>query len=99
MRRHQFRTPIVFDDNYDPDAIDLPGDPVVVLDSVNPGNNITGTWTAATRNAFLDRVQSDYDSMMAALAAEQTGDEDLAVDYWCEVFGNKFRTLSEKEEE
>jgi hypothetical protein len=99
LRKHQLRKPIIFNDNYDPRSVAVPRDPIIVLDSVNPANNVTAAWTAATREAFLDRVQSAYDSMMDAITAEQTGDEDLAIDYWCEVFGNQFRTLSEKEEE
>lgn len=99
LRRHQLLEPIAFADYYDPATIALPDDPVVVLDSVNAANNITRTWTSATREAYLDRVQDAYDAMMEARSCELDGDEDGAVDAWCEVFGEAFRTLSDETEE
>jgi hypothetical protein len=96
MRQHQFRTPIIFDDYYDPKTVKV-ADTVVVMDSVNPKNNITSSWTAKTRDDFLERVQQAYNAMMDARSAEQDDDEDEAVDHWCRVFGNDFRNLSEEE--
>jgi len=40
-----------------------------------------------------------YDAMMEARSAELDGDEEAAVDAWCQVFGEAFRTLSEPEED
>ena len=99
LRKHQFNEPIVFDDYYDPAEVKVATGTVVVLDSVNPDNNVTSTWTAKTRTDFLDRIQDAYDSTTAAWSAERDGDEDEAVDHWCEVFGDEFRTLSDEEEE
>ncbi len=98
MRQHQFRTPILFGDHYKPSSVKLPAHPVVVMDAVNPENNITATWTTRTRDEFLERVQQAYNAMMAARSAEQDDDEDEAVDHWCRVFGNDFRKLSEEED-
>lgn len=98
LRKHQLREPIVFDDHYDSTEVKLATGTVVVLDSVNPQNNVTSTWTERTRTEFLDRVQEAYDSTTAAWSAERDGDEDEAVGYWCEVFGDEFRTLSEEED-
>lgn len=97
MRKHGFGEPIVFADNYDPAKVTLATGTAVVLDSVNPKNNVAYAWTTATRDAFLDRVQEAYDAMMDARSCEQDGDEDEAVDHWCRVFGDDFRTLSEEE--
>jgi len=99
LRRHQLLEPIIFDDTYDPSTVSVPADAVVVLDSVNAENNVTSTWTEATRLAYLDRVQEAYDAMMLARSAEIDDDEEAAVDAWCLVFGDAFRTLSEPEEE
>jgi hypothetical protein len=99
LRRHQLREPIIFADYYDPDRVVLPRDEVVVLDSVNASNNVTREWTAATRDRFIDRVQEAYDAMIDARVAENAGDEDSAVEHWCRVFGDAFRTLSEDEED
>lgn len=97
MRKHAFESPIAFDDNYDTSSLSYPNDAVVILDSVNPDNNVAAPWTTATRNRYLDRVEDAYDASTAAWSAERDGDEDEAVDHWCEIFGDQFRTLSEKE--
>jgi hypothetical protein len=98
LRKHGLREPIVFDDYYDPEGVELATGKVVVLDSVNPKNNVTSAWTERTRAEFLDRVQDAYDATVSAWSAEADGDEDEAVDYWCALFGDAFRTLSEEEE-
>lgn len=97
LRKHGLQEPIVFDDYYDPEEVEQATGTVVVLDSVNPKNNVTAAWTEQTRTDFLDRVQDAYDATVAAWSAERDGDEDEAVEHWCRVFGDTFRTLSEEE--
>lgn len=99
FRKHQFLEPIVFSDYYDAKKVKLPNDKVIVMDSVNPQNNVTGLWTEETRIKYLDKIHDAYDAMMEARSAELDGDEDAAVDAWCQVFGEAFRTLSESEED
>jgi hypothetical protein len=98
MRKHQLLKPIAFSDYYDADKIKLPADQVIVMDSVNPENNVTRNWTEAIRQGYLECVQTAYDAMMDARSWELEGDEEAAVDAWCEVFGEEFWTLSEEEE-
>ncbi len=98
VRRHGLRQPIIFDDNYDPRKVNLATGTVVVLDPINPENNITAAWSDRTRTEFLDRVQDAYDATVAAWSAEADGDEQEAVDHWCELFGDAFRNLSEEED-
>ncbi|SRR6266404_302819 len=98
FRKHQFLEPIVFSDYYDSSKIALPDDAVIVMDSVNPENNITCTWTESTRTGYLERIHQAYDAMMDARSYELDEEEDGAVDQWCRVFGPQFRTLSEKED-
>lgn len=95
LRKHQFLEPIIFDDFYNVNRVVLPADQVVIMDSVNPNNNIAKTWTEKTRLSYLERVQEAYDAMMDAKSCEFDGDENAAVDAWCQVFGDEFRTLSE----
>lgn len=99
FRKHQFLEPVIFSDNYDATKVQLPSDKVIVMDSVNQHNNVTGFWTETTRTQYLNRIQDAYDAMMEARSAELDGDEDAAVDAWCQVFGEAFRTMSEPEEE
>jgi hypothetical protein len=98
MRQHEFKTPILFDDYYKPSEAKLPSHAVIVMDAVNPSNNITATWTNRTREEFMKRVQQAYNAMMDARSAEQDEDEGEAVDQWCRVFGEDFRKLSEEED-
>lgn len=97
LRQRQFLTPIIFSDYYSAGDVQLPNDPVVVLDSVNADNNITRLWTEKTRLAYLERIQDAYDAMMYARSCELDNDEEGAVDCWCDVFGPDFRTLSEED--
>lgn len=97
-RKHRFANPIVFADHYDPAKIKLPKDTVVVLDAVNAENNVAHFWTTSTREAYLDAIEDAYTSTLEALSAELDGDEEAAVDAWCQIFGPAFRTLSEAEE-
>jgi len=97
LRKHRLAERIVFDDHYDPKKVALATGTVVVLDSVNPKNNVTSLWTSKTRDEFLDRVEDAYDASTAAWSAERDGDEDQAVDHWCEIFGDKFRSLSKED--
>jgi hypothetical protein len=99
LRKHQFLEPIIFGDYYDISSVTVPGDPVIVLDSVNPDNNITYAWTERTRLDYLDRIQEAYDAIMDARSCEVDGDEDGAVEQWCRIFGPAFETLSQPEEE
>lgn len=96
LRKHGLTQPIVFDDYYDPKKVTLATGTVVVLDSVNAKNNVTAFWTSDTRHQFLDRVEEAYDASTSAWSAERDGDEEEAVDHWCRVFGEDFRTLSEE---
>ncbi len=98
MRQHEFKSPILFADHYTPSEVTLPSHAVIVMDAVNPSNNITAAWTTRTRDEFMKRVQQAYNAMMDARSAEQDDDEDEAVGHWCRVFGNDFRRLSEVEE-
>ena len=98
LRKHQFLKPIIFRDYYAPGSVKLPNDLVIVMDSVNPENNVAREWTENTRQGYLECVQQAYDAMMEAWSYELDGDEEAAVDAWCDVFGEAFRTLSEKED-
>ena len=97
LRKHGLTHPIVFDDNYDSKNTKLATGTVVVLDSVNPLNNVTAPWTEKSREDFLGRVENAWDDCNSALSAERDGDEDEAVDHWCSLFGEKFRTLTEED--
>jgi hypothetical protein len=99
FRKHQFLEPIIFSDYYDARKVKLPNDKVIVMDSVNPQNNVTSFWTETTRIKYMDRIHDAYDASMEARSAELDGDEEAAVDAWCRVFGDAFRTLSELDEE
>jgi Second Messenger Oligonucleotide or Dinucleotide Synthetase domain len=97
LLKHQFLEPIIFDDYYDTRRLTFPSGQVVIMDSVNLENNIAKDWTKKIRLDYLARVQDAYDWMMEARSCELDDDEEGAVEMWCQVFGNKFRFLSEGE--
>jgi hypothetical protein len=97
-QEHQFLQPIIFDDYQDISKLNLPLNQVVVMDSVNLANNITKDWTEKTRLAYVSRLQDTYDLMVYARSLEADGEEEGAVDVWCQIFGDAFRTLSEQED-
>jgi hypothetical protein len=97
-QEHQFLRAIVFDDYQDISQLSLPTNQVIVMDSVNLENNITKDWTEETRLAYVERLQVAYDLMTYAKSLEIDGDEEEAVDVWCQIFGDAFRTLSEQED-
>jgi hypothetical protein len=97
LLKHQFLEPIIFDDYYDTRRLTFPSGQVVIMDSVNLENNIAKDWTEKIRLDYLARVQDAYDWMMEARSCELDNDEEGAVEMWCQVFGNKFRFLSEGE--
>jgi hypothetical protein len=49
------------------------------MDSVNPKNNVTSTWTKAIRLRYIDHVQQAYDAMMDARNYERYSKEEAAV--------------------
>lgn len=97
-QEHQFTKPIIFADYQDTSQLNLQSNQVIVMDSVNLDNNITKDWTEKTRLAYVARLQDAYDSMVYARSLEADGDEEGAVEVWCQIFGDKFRTLSEQED-
>ena len=54
LRKHQFLEPIVFSDYCDASKIKLPTDHIIVMDSVNPKNNVTRDWTETTRQGRVN---------------------------------------------
>lgn len=93
---HRLTEPIVFEDYYDASDAVLPDDSVVVMDVVNPGNNVGAKLdTDAKRAAYVAAAQEAYDAASYARTLELDGEIDQAVDVWCEVFGTDFRTLSD----
>jgi hypothetical protein len=91
---HQLQKPIIFYDYYKSRSIQLPSDPVIVLDTVDPTNNITHKWDEGKRRGYIRRVQQTYKMMMQAQNYERSGKEEEAVKIWCQIFGeaSKLRT-------
>lgn len=93
--RNRFATPIIFDDYYVARNVQVPGDTVVILDSVNATNNITANWTKSTREAYVAIAEEALDAALQARSAELDDELDDAVELWSEIFGEKFLELSE----
>lgn len=98
LSKNQFLEPIVFNDYYDLHCIQLPDDPVVILDTVNPTNNVTYKWDEGTRRGYMKRVQRAYEHILQAIQCEKRGDEEAALDAWCQVFGERFRGAQKQQQ-
>ncbi len=88
--RHAFAQPIVFSDYYDARAVRYPHDPVVVLDAVNPENNVAHHWNKEIKQTYLTYIRQTYDCIQQARACERARREQAALDTWCKVFGDMF---------
>jgi hypothetical protein len=95
LSHHAFSEPIIFGDYYDPHSVTLPGDLVIVLDAVNYKNNVASKWDESIKRGYLKCVQQTFESIRQAQDAERKGDEELALHWWCQIFGDDFRRLSQ----
>lgn len=95
LSQHAFSQPIVFNDYYETKSVKLSGDPVVVLDAVNPGNNVASKWTKRIKNGYLKSLKETCDCIKQAQHDERTGHAEAALEAWCQVFGDDFRRLSQ----
>ena len=86
---------IIFGNYYDVKSVKRSKDLVVVLDAVNPENNIAHKWDESMKRGYLNRVRQTYAFIKKAQKAEQRGNEEETLDAWCEVFGDDFRRLSQ----
>ena len=87
--------PIVFNDYYDAKSVKRSDDPVVILDAVNPGNNVASKWTKGIKQGYLKSLRQTRDHIKQAQHDERTGHEEAALESWCQVFGDDFRRLSQ----
>jgi hypothetical protein len=90
---HAFARPISFG-NYDAKSVSRLEGSVVVLDAVNPENNVAHKWDETIKQGFLEQVGVTYKAIKQAQEAEQRGDEEGALNAWCKVLGDDFRRLS-----
>jgi hypothetical protein len=95
LDQHAFARPIIFSDYYDVQSVKRPNDLVVVLDAVNPENNVARKWDESLKRGYLKYVRQTYESIRHAQHYEKMGNEDAALNAWCKVFGNDFRRLSQ----
>ena len=95
LSRHAFSQPIIFSDYYNAKQVKPRSELVVVLDAVNPDNNLARKWNKGTRRGYLNCVQRTLEYSKKARDCEQKGDEQGAVDAWCQIFGDEFRRLSQ----
>jgi len=92
IARNRLRESIYFVDKRIP-ITNFPKDPVIVLDSVNPQNNVAANWTTQDRDNFANKIQNMCDVLNDALNEATAGDIDSAVEILDLVFPN-FSTWS-----
>jgi hypothetical protein len=95
MDQNAFSRPIIFSDYYEANTVRRPNDLVVVLDAVNPENNVTHKWTKGFKRNYLQQVITMLDLIKQARKHERMGREDDALDTWCQIFGEEFRHVGQ----
>ena len=81
------REQIVFSDYYNTGSIGQFGDPVRIIDPVNPNNNVAKLYTEAHANEIVEAALVAGDAIDAALAAPTKSD---TLYYWRKIFGTSF---------
>jgi hypothetical protein len=95
LSQHAFSQPIVFNKYSDMKSVKHSDDLVVVLDAVNPDNNVASKWTTEIKQGYLKFLKQTRDFIKLAQDYERTGREEAALENWCNVFGDDFRRLSQ----
>ena len=98
MRKHEFKTPILFGDYYKPSEVKMPSHVGDGHQRRQSGEQHYRDVDGRTGKESMERVQAGLQRDDGRADAEQDDDEDEAVDHWCRVFGDDFRKLSEEEE-
>jgi len=87
MARTELLTPISFTDFYAAGEIKATSDPIQVWDPVNPGNNVTRTYTETDRQRLVKTATTALEDIAWATQAPTKGD---ANDAWRNVLGPAF---------
>lgn len=95
LSQHAFTQPIIFNDYYDAKSVKRPDNLVVVLDAVNSDNNVARKWDKTIKQGYLNCVKQTRGFIRLAQDYEQKGQEEAAMDAWCQVFGDNFWRLSQ----
>lgn len=85
-----FRAPIWFDDYMRHDELRVTKSPIVIVDPVNPTNNVTGEVDEYDKGRILSKFTHAYQQTRWALKSEAEGDTVRARLRWRAVFGYNF---------
>ncbi|NNN33967.1 nucleotidyltransferase [Streptomyces sp. S3(2020)] len=85
--RTGLKSPIVFDDFYDPGDVLTTYEAIQVWDPVNPENNVASSYTEHDRQRLVDQAATSLDEISWAATAPTKGD---ANDAWRTLFGPSF---------
>jgi hypothetical protein len=69
----------------------------IVLDPVNPDNNITGKWDSNKLNEFSAWFEKARDSWSRIIRYDLDGEENLAMEELVKLFGNPFKNHCEED--
>jgi len=87
---NRFDEVIWFDDYMTLNQVRIQKSPIMIVDPVNPTNNVTGDVTCDEKEKILSKFEHAYKQATWALEAEEHGDIPLARDRWRAVFGPDF---------
>jgi hypothetical protein len=85
--RSALEDPITFCDYYPAGSAALSGEPIEIIDPVNPENNVPRLYTDLDRLTIVERAEEAGDAIDAAITAPTKGQ---TIQYWRKVFGPSF---------
>ncbi len=86
----KLRKPVYFTDYFKENKIDVEARPVIIVDPVNPRNNVTHSLNHANRLQMLRKVEKTLRRADHAFKAEESGNNRLAHRWWFSVFKEPF---------
>lgn len=87
IAKDQFKTPVAFNDYYDPSVCKKTSDEIRIWDPVNPVNNVASLYNATNKARLIEAAIDAGDAIDAALRAVNKSE---TVRYWQKVFGPTF---------
>ena len=85
MAQTELKTPVSFPENGKVGR--YPSDPVVVLDPVNPGNNVARRLQDSERKEIVAKATTAWETISAASWKSGKGD---TLELWKQIFGRSF---------
>jgi len=90
ISENKLKTPIFFADYYSKDKIDVKQKPIIIVDPVNPENNVTNSLNIFNRAHLINKVETTLRTAELAFKADFNNRQKLAHLHWYRIFKEPF---------